>query len=324
MAGVMSHLAANAWGYGVGAELRAIYFGGGSFSVAPLEALVTGGVNVCAVVIPARSMNSGSPAIWPLPFSGAHARRRVLPMVGGTFNGGVIALARDQGISVFEVGALGAPAAVDTLRALRPDVVCAACFTRRVPNAILSLPSLGCLNVHPSLLPRNRGPAPLFWTFRAGARSTGVSVHIMSGELDAGDIVEQARIAVPDGVSGEEMERRCAKLGGELLLRAVWRLAAGTANPVPQEAGAASYRGWPADRDFDIPLQWSARRAFSFIRGVSVWPRRPAIVVDGERITVHRVGGYEARALLPQPTVLDGPDLLVRFNPGVLRLTSWD
>ncbi len=309
----------------MGAELRAIYFGGGgSFSVAPLEALLSGGVNVCGIVIPALSANGASTAIWSLPFSSAHARRRSLPMVGGTLDGGVIALARARGIPVFEVRALGAQAAVDALQAYRPDVVCAACFPRRVPNAILDLPPLGCLNVHPSLLPLNRGPAPLFWTFRAGARTTGVTVHIMSGQIDAGDIIEQARIAVPDGVSGEEMERRCAMLGGELLLRALWRLAAGTAIPVPQETRPASYRGWPSERDFDIPLQWSARRAFNFIRGVSNWPRRPAIVVDGERIAVHWVSGYEARALLPRPTVLDGPDLLVGFSPGMLRLTAWD
>lgn len=321
----MSHQAANGWRNGVGTELRAIYFGGGgSFSLAPLEALVVGGVNVCGIVIPALSANGASPAIWPLPFSGAHVPRQALPMVGGTLDGGVLALARDRGIPVLEVRALGALAVVDALQAYRPDVVCAACFPRRVPNAILDLPPLGCLNVHPSLLPLNRGPAPLFWTFRAGARTTGVTVHIMSGQIDAGDIIEQARIAVPDGVTGEEMERRCAKLGGELLLRAVLGRATGTTIPVPQETRPASYRGWPSERDFGIPIRWSARRAFNFIRGVSNWPRRPAIVVDGERITVHRVGGYEARALLPRPILSDGPDLLVRFSPGVLRLTAWD
>ncbi len=120
------------------------------------------------------------------------------------------------------------------------------------------------------------------------------------------------------------MERRCAELGGKLLLRAVLGRATGTAIPVPQETRRASYRGWPTDRDFDIPVQWSARRAFNFIRGVSNWPRRPAIVVDGERITAHRVGGYEARARLPQPILSDSLDLLVGFSPGVLRLTAWD
>jgi len=312
-------------GNGVGAELRAIYFGSnGTFSAPPLRALLAGGVEVCAIVLAAPPARSKAPAIWPLPFTGTPASWTALPLLGGMPERGIVDIAREREISVFEARALGAPTAVDVIGALMPDIICAACFPRRVPQVVLEVPPLGCLNVHPSLLPHNRGPAPLFWTFREGAHDSGVTVHIMSNEIDAGSIVEQARLSVPDGITGEEMERRCAMLGGDLLLRAVRGLAAGTTVPTPQETCGASYRGWPTDRDFEIPAHWSARRAFNFIRGVSDWPQSPVIVADGERITVGAVSGYEDGASLPRAIVVDGSELLVRFSPGALRTTAWE
>jgi methionyl-tRNA formyltransferase len=178
---------------------------------------------------------------------------------------------------------------------------------------------LGCLNVHPSLLPENRGPAPLFWTFREGADSTGVSVHLMTGELDAGDIVEQGVVAAPEGISGEEMDRRCSELGGALLVRSVRGLAAGTAIKRPQAPHRASYNGWPVAADFEVPVSWTARRAFRFIRGVSDWGTPPVILVNDERFRVRAALSYAEGQFLPVPYVRDGSELRVQFTPGVLR-----
>ncbi|MDQ3328356.1 MAG: hypothetical protein M3506_07530 [Chloroflexota bacterium] len=313
------------WSNGASADLRAIYFGSnGTFSAPTLSAFLAGGVEVCAVVLAAPPAGSWAPAIWSLPFTGTPTFRTALPLLGGMPERGIVDIAREWGIPVFAARTLGAPAAVDAIRALKPDIICAACYPRRVPKAVLDLPPLGCVNVHPSLLPRNRGPAPLFWTFREGAGDTGVSVHIMSDEIDAGSMVKQAGLSVPDGITGEQMERRCAVLGGELLLRAVRGLAAGTTVPIPQETTRASYRGWPTDPDFEISAHWSARRAFNFIRGVSDWPQSPVIVADGERIAVGAVSGYDDDASLPRAFVVDGSELLALFSPGVLRISAWE
>src|SRR5204862_1767507 len=112
-------------------------------------------------------------------------------------------------------------------------IICVACFSQRIPRIILDLPRLGCLNVHPSLLPANRGPVPLFWTFREGHQQTGVTIHLMNEGMDTGDILAQEPIEVPSGISYAQLELQCATLGGKLLARTVWVSYRGLAIRVP-------------------------------------------------------------------------------------------
>jgi len=115
-----------------------------------------------------------------------------------------------------------------------PDLAVAACFPWRVPARVRALPRLGVLNVHPSPLPRGRGPEPVFWTLRNGERETGVTVHVMDGGLDTGPVLAQERLAVPPGVRAPELERELMALGGRLLAELLPRLASGEAEPVPE------------------------------------------------------------------------------------------
>src|SRR6202140_2019891 len=178
---------------------RALFLGmTGNFSPPALQALLNGGVNVCAVVLPARNHQPGQPALRlvepPLK------ARPMLPMVQSSLHNSITNIAWKQHIPVWEVASMSAPETINLFSQCQPDIMCVACFSLYIPRAILDIPRLGCLNVHPSLLPVNRGPDPLFWTFYEGHRETGVTIHRMDEGLDTGPIVAQEKIIVPDGI----------------------------------------------------------------------------------------------------------------------------
>jgi methionyl-tRNA formyltransferase len=202
---------------------------------------------------------------------------------------------------------------------LDPDLVLVACFTRRLPAAVLRVPRWGCLNLHPSLLPAYRGPSPLFWQFRDGLSDIGVTAHWMDEHLDTGDIAAQRPIALPEGCSEAEADRIWAAAGAELALEIVADLKRDRRPRRPQPSGG-SYQGAPKAEDFTLSVEWPARRAFIFMRGTEAWGR-PYSVTIGERTYSARAAiRYQADALLPEPVIVDGSDLLVQFSPGVVRV----
>jgi len=198
------------------------------------------------------------------------------------------------------------------------DVACIACFDRLIREPLLSLPRLGFLNVHPSLLPAYRGPAPLFWTFRDGVRETGVTVHRVDAGMDTGPILAQAPLALADGLTGPEADHLAAALGGELLVQALDGLAAGALVSRPQPAV-----GWsnplPGAEDFRLDPAWSARRAFNFMRGAAEWGIAFTVDLDGRTLALTCGLAYNESERQSAPVIRDGNTVSVQFAPGVLR-----
>jgi methionyl-tRNA formyltransferase len=181
------------------------------------------------------------------------------------------------------------------------------------------LPRLGCLNVHPSLLPDNRGPDPLFWTFQRGDRETGITIHLMDTGLDTGAILAQERVDVPEGSHEATLERDLAARGGVLLLNALGELAAGTSQPVPQDEARAISYSWPRGADYVITPEWSARRAYTFACGIRGRARPVLIQTSGALYTLVEPLGFDETARQASAVVLDGDILSVQCAPGVLR-----
>lgn len=308
----------------VGARAPAVVFFGmwGVLSLLPLRRLLDAGVVVRAVVVPDAARAGGVREVRP---PAARGRLPRAPL-GRT----VVDLAWEREIPVLEVGALSG-AAVDAVRRFAPDLVVVSCFPLRFPDALLGLPPLGCLNLHPSLLPRNRGPAPLFWAFREeapeGELQGGATVHLMAGELDAGPIVAREGFAVADGTTGGDLELRAAALGAELMARAVRGLADGTLTPRAQDEAAATAYPWPRAGDFVIPTDRSARWAYNFIRGTAGWGHPHVVVADGRPYRVRAARAYEPTED-PGAPVVDAGDvggarlLRVRCSPGVLTIEA--
>jgi methionyl-tRNA formyltransferase len=293
--------------------LRVLYLGTpGELSRGPLLALLDAGFLVCGVAVPAG--DSGAPIARLAP----ERPRSPLPLANPYLSPGIVQIAWQRGIPAFAVGRLASQAAAKTLAGLRPDVACVACFPRRIPPALLRLPPRGWLNVHPSLLPAHRGPAPLFWAFRAGEREIGVTVHFMDERFDTGDIAAQEPLGLPDGVSGAEADHLCAALGGQLLVSVLRGMRAGTLKRRAQPPGG-SYGGWPTPADWAISTGWPARRAFNFMRGTDDWGHPYLVEAGGARLLLTSALEYAPDAELGAPYLRAGREVAIQFTPGVLR-----
>ena len=181
-------------------------------------------------------------------------------------------------------------------------------------------PDLGSLNVHPSLLPDNRGPDPLFWTFRRGDAFTGVTIHLMDVGLDTGAILLQKRLEVPDGIGELLLEQRLADSGAELLREALSGLAAGRIQPVPQESARATRYPLPDSEDFVVTPERPARWAYNFARGLYTREVPICIQVEGRRFRLlEPVDFYDAETVPDGTWQLDGQLLTLACAPGVFR-----
>lgn len=268
-----------------GGSPRVIFFGRRcALSAYPLAAQLDRGVDVAAVVLSARPVpGRASPPIRRIKRAGAG---QVLPMGTGVARPDIDRLTSQARIPLFVVSDLRHPETLTTLGALAPDLLVVSCFAHRLPAELLALASGGGLNLHPSLLPRHRGPDPLFWAYRKGERETGVTVHRITARLDAGEIVAQEPIAIPLGLPGDTLERTCAEVGGQLLADAVRHYQSGELVVRPQDETAATYETWPTAADLAISPDWTVELAYHFVRGVIPLGYEPIVEVDGTRFTV--------------------------------------
>jgi len=231
----------------------------------------------------------------------------------------LIQIAQAHSIPVYAIGNLGHPKTADLIELLAVDVACVACYPKRIPSALLSLPRDGFLNVHPSMLPHYRGPAPLFWMMRNGEHCSagGVTVHWMDANFDTGPIAAQQALDLPDGISGPAAEQRCAMLGGQLLVMILARMSAGK-DRLLQPAGG-SYFSWPQPSDFELDLTWSARRAFNFMHGTKVWGHPHFVMLDGDKVVLIDALSFTAEKTLDSLFIIEDDKIYIQFAVGVLH-----
>ncbi len=294
--------------------MRVIFFGTlCTFSTTPLRLLIEAGHDLGAVVIPSDRSVRGRPIALLSPPQAAS-----IPLVDAAVSPSIIPIAQEHRLPVYQINQLSAVETLDTLTRLQADVACVACFPKRIPAALLAVPRWGFLNVHPSLLPRYRGPYPLFWMFHQGDRDFGVTIHFLDEQLDTGDIAAQAEVDLPDGISGEEADSTLSQYGAELLLDALQQLEEGRPIRRAQPPGG-SYFSAPQESDFAIDTTWTARRAFNFMHGTSDWGRPYPIEVAGQHFRLKQALFYAGHEVLDQPYQLWGEQIDIQFSPGVLR-----
>ncbi len=278
--------------------------GAGVFSACVLEELLRLRVRIESVVVPgydADAARCGDLPVMPEP-----ARRRR----------SVAALAREAGLPVHF--AAGSACPVDA----RADLLLVTCYPQRLERAVWTMPRLDCVNLHPSLLPAYRGPAPLFWQLRSGETEVGVTLHRVDERIDAGDIVCQSRVPLPRGAGARTLNRRLAAAGARLFRAALQDYAGGAVRSVRQDERLASYFPRPTASDYEVSADWPAERAFNFLRGVCGAQCTGVVLAGGQRIEVERVVALHSRTTLSGPLELCGDELLVQFSPGVVRLQS--
>ncbi len=181
-----------------------------------------------------------------------------------------------------EAGQLGLPvwqperirdeAAVARLRETEPDVIVVAAYGKILPQAILDIPRLGCVNVHASLLPKYRGAAPVQWALYRGERETGVSIMRMEAGLDTGPVLLARAVPVGPDDDAPGLTMKLAQVGAEALVEALRRLDAGEVEPRRQDDAAATYA--PPLTKEQARLDWSrpARALHDQVRAFRPWP----------------------------------------------------
>ncbi len=209
---------------------------------------------------------------------------------------------------------------VQTVRDLAPDVIVVAAFGQIIPQRILDIPPLGCLNVHGSLLPRWRGAAPMQYALMAGDTQTGVTTMMMDAGLDTGDILLQFPLALSDIENLGVLETRLAEIGGGLLMQTLDALESGTCPRTPQDPSLVTLSpSLPPDIGL---LDWSkpAEDLHNLVRGVT--PKPSAYTYwQGKRLKVLRTEWSEMTSALPGMIEnISENGITVNTSRGALRL----
>jgi methionyl-tRNA formyltransferase (EC 2.1.2.9) len=276
--------------------MRLAFLGTPAFAVPALEALLAAGHEVAAVYTqPPRPADRGR-----ITRSAVHARAEAL------------------GLPVFTPARLRAPAVAEAFAALDLDVAVVAAYGLLLPEAMLSAPRQGCLNIHASLLPRWRGAAPVQRAILAGDLETGVSIMRMDRGLDTGPVLLKRKTPIDPRETAGALTERLARLGAEAMVEVLDRLA--LLVPEPQPAAGATYA--PRIDKAEARIDW-ARPAACLDRLVRAMAPAPGAWFDwrGERVKLHCAEADAAAAPEAPPGTLL-PGAAVACASGVLRLET--
>ena len=184
----------------------------------------------------------------------------------------VKAYALEHGLSVFQPTSLRAADTIRQVQEVEPDVIVVAAYGRILPPALLEAAPLGCLNIHPSLLPAYRGPAPIQWTLLNGETESGVTIMQMDEGMDTGPILAVRRMAIPDGIDFGALYDDMAETGAALLLETLPLWADGRLPQTAQPEIGVSYAPQVAREDEIVDWSQSASRIRDQVRAFSPSP----------------------------------------------------
>jgi methionyl-tRNA formyltransferase len=227
-----------------------------------------------------------------------------------------------QQLPVFTPERLRGQAAVARLQEARADLYVIAAYGQLLRPAVLAIPRFGCLNVHPSLLPRHRGPAPVAAAILAGDEETGVSIMLTDAGMDTGPVLAQRRLPLTADATTTRLTPALFEVGADLLLETIPLWMRGAIVPRPQDEHLATVSrlftkddGW---LDWTQPAQALERR----VRALNPWPRTAATGPMGRLLVLAAQAHEDAATTLPPGTILrgEGGAFLVTTGAGTLQL----
>lgn len=293
-----------------------------SFSVRPLEALLAAGHEVCLVVRPLGSAASEKAPVLKRHRAFDNAVRRLLRLPAtGDLTRDPLAVAARANIPAWIVGDASQSRMIRRLVQARVDLIVVAFFNQLLKPAVYQAARLGAINLHPSLLPRYRGRAPLFWMFRNGETEGGLSVHRIDAGEDTGPLLAQQRVRIAFGTPGEAYVDALAEQAGPIVTRVVAELEAGRCNSWTQSAIATTRAPRPKGADLLVDPCMGARRAFSFVRGVGRW-NDVCVAVGDRHVRVVDAVALEEDKRMPGECVSVGDLLQVGFDDGVVTFRA--
>jgi methionyl-tRNA formyltransferase len=268
--------------------MKVVFFGTPEFAVPTLEMLVASRHDVALVVSrPDRPVG----------------RRQVLTAPP------VIEAAQNLEIECLQPKDLKSDKIDARLKDIGADAVVVVAYGKLIPGRLLEIPQHGFVNLHPSLLPRHRGPSPIQWALVCGDRATGVTTMQIDEEMDTGPLLLQRRVPIEPGETAEMLAPRLAEIGAELVVRTLDELEEGTLQPRPQPSDGANVT--PMLRRNFAKVDWSmpARQLVNRLRGFTPWPGLYT-KFRGGRLKIHGLDEIK-----PPPRGKEKPGTVITAEP---------
>lgn len=269
--------------------LRVLFMGTPDFAVPVLQSLIDGPDQVVAVIT-----NPDRPA-------GRGKKPKAPP---------VKELALQAGLPVMQPTKIKTDDFRDELAALKPDLAVVVAYGRILPQKVLDVPRLGCINVHASILPRLRGAAPINWAVIRGHARTGVSIMQMEAGLDTGPVYHIAELEIGPRETAGQLHDRLMHLGGPALQQVLARLRQGPVTPTEQDHDNSTYAPMMSREDGDLDWTLTAIELDRRVRGFSPWPGTWTTVHEAQegrwqdmRLKIHEARPWEGE--LPQGCLVD-------------------
>jgi methionyl-tRNA formyltransferase len=247
-------------------KVRTVFMGTPQFAVTILESLFQGFYQVLAVYTqPDKPAGRGHQVVFPP----------------------VKKLALERKIPVIQAETFKSSKVVEKLASFHPELIIVAAFGSILPQQVLSLPKFGCLNVHPSLLPRHRGPSPVADTILCGDELTGVTIMLMNVGMDTGPVLAQKKAELSFMDTTGSLSSKLADVGAKLLLETLPKWLEGELKPQAQDESRATYSKLITSKDAQIDWYLSAvelwRRVRAYNPGTSCYTW-----YQGKRLKIHK------------------------------------
>ena len=282
-------------------SLKIVFMGTPDFSVPPLQELHDNSHEVCLIVTqPDRPKGRG---------------RKMMPPP-------VKEAALKMGYKVIQPEKVNTDEFKAEMEKIKPDLYVVVAFGHILSQDILSIPRLGAVNIHASLLPKYRGAAPIQWAVINGEKETGVTTMFMDRGMDTGDILLKQKVEISDTDTAGSLHDKLAVTGAELLNKTLKEFETGNIKPVPQDNAKATYAPPLKKKDGHMDWSKSAKILECFIRGMTPWPGAFTFFNE-KRLRIFKAKPLDIKSTESPGTVVQGfPDELrvVAGNKSVLSI----
>ena len=283
--------------------MKAVFFGTPGFALPSLNALLESHHQiVCVVTRPDRRKGRG---------------RKISQSP-------VKVLASRNNLLILQPEDITKPDLIDSLKGFGPNLFVVVAYGKILPIEILEIPSFYSINLHPSLLPKYRGPAPINWTIINGEKETGVTIFKMDEQMDRGKILVQKKVKIEDDETAETLTTRLAKIGATALMEAIELIEEGKATLRPQAESEATIT--PMLRKEDGRIDWAkpSLEIHNFVRGMNPWPSA-FTRIEGRVLKVWRTKLVPGKAVGEPSEVIgikEDEGILVASGDGQILITE--
>jgi methionyl-tRNA formyltransferase len=280
--------------------MKIVFMGTPEFAIPSLDILLRNSFNISAVVTAPDKPRGRGYVVSPSP---------------------VKTFAIEKGLRVLQPEKLKDEKFLNQLREIAPDLIIVVAF-RILPREVFSMPPLGTVNLHASLLPKYRGAAPINWAIINGEKETGVTTFFINERVDTGDIILQRKVPIGCDETAGELHDKLADIGAELLLETVRLIQSGKVKTFPQSDSLASSA--PKITKDMCKIDWGSKTAVqvhNFVRGLSPVPGAFTFL-SGKLVKIYRTKVVESDACLDSSLVRNTPGGIIVLDDVIYVLCS--